>query len=293
MDVFLSWSGERSLSVAEAFREWLPSVIQALNPYFTPRDIDKGQRWSNEIAEKLEKSQFGLIFVTKENVDAPWVLFEAGALSKNIGLSKVCPVLLDLKPTDISGPLVQFQTSSFEKTEIRKLLGSINDALAGESLNEKTLDKVFEKWWPELESSVNNALNKSSEDTNEELRSDRDIIEEILRISRHNRYKSFETRNKLLETMIEHPVSYDEDTRSIKVWFRPGAPYEIYLEQLTSGSELIDFAFQMNRKGVCKAEHIKAFLDCIEDLTDRYFQKNAQGIFCPSGINKEVQWPSK
>ena len=50
MKVFLSWSGELSHKVALAFREWLPNVIQSIEPYVSSEDIDKGARWSAEMA---------------------------------------------------------------------------------------------------------------------------------------------------------------------------------------------------------------------------------------------------
>jgi len=292
MDVFISWSGEKSRKAAEAIRGWLPNVIQAVNPYFTPTDIDKGQRWSQEIAGKLNQSQFGIILLTKENLNAPWILFEAGALSKNIELSHICPVLLDLKPIDLTGPLVQFQASQFEKNEIRKLLESINNSLEDLSLSEKTLDSVFNKWWPDLEIEINNILSEDTDELMDQVRSERDLIEEILRLVREGTYSSFEPSNKPYEKVSYKPVSYDERTRTIKVWLNENRPYEIGLDRIDSGSELMDFVLQINGKGICKADHIKAFLDCIEELTDRYFSNNAQGIFCPGGNNIiNVKWP--
>jgi hypothetical protein len=46
-------------------------------------DIDKGTRGLPAIAQQLEETQFGLICLTPESMNAPWLLFEAGALSKS------------------------------------------------------------------------------------------------------------------------------------------------------------------------------------------------------------------
>lgn len=188
MKVFISWSGDLSKELAEILRDWLPSVIQSIRPFFTPSDIEKGARWSNEISKELEESQIGIFCLTKENLSKPWIMFEAGALSKQIGTSKVCPILFDVDNADIVGPLVQFQTVQFRQDDIRKLIETLNKSVKDNPLDKKVLDNVFEKWWPDLESNVQKILEKHRESNNNnskiESRSDREILEEILELSR-------------------------------------------------------------------------------------------------------------
>lgn len=109
MKVFISWSGKYSQELGEAFRNWLPSVLQSVRPYFTPNDIEKGARWGTDIASELQESKIGLFCLTRDNLQSPWIMFEAGAISKVVGEASVCPILFELDPTDISGPLNQFQ----------------------------------------------------------------------------------------------------------------------------------------------------------------------------------------
>ena len=111
MKVFLSWSGHKSHQVALVLRDWLPSVIQSIMPYVSSEDIDKGARWSTDIAKELEDSTYGILCVTKENLEAPWLLFEAGALSKMMDKSSVCPFIFDLKRAEVKGPILQFQST--------------------------------------------------------------------------------------------------------------------------------------------------------------------------------------
>ncbi len=177
--VFLSWSMTRSESVAQAFRDWLPSVLQNIRPYYTPDDIGKGSRWASEIRGELEASDFGIIFLTPENLASPWILFEAGALSK-LEKSKVAPLLLGLEPTDVSGPLSQLQLTKFNKDECFKLIKSLNRALEGLALEPTVLTNVFDKWWPDLEEKVEAAMASNPAGSSANRRPDRDLLEEVL-----------------------------------------------------------------------------------------------------------------
>ena len=47
-------------------------------------DIEKGARWENEISLRLAESDLGIICLTPDNLEEPWVLFEAGALAKKL-----------------------------------------------------------------------------------------------------------------------------------------------------------------------------------------------------------------
>ncbi|OGP20053.1 MAG: hypothetical protein A2054_01250 [Deltaproteobacteria bacterium GWA2_55_10] len=206
MKVFISWSGEKSKHLGEAFREWLPSVIQAVKPYFSPDDISKGSRWNTEISKELEDSKIGLIMLTPDNLEAPWVMFECGALSKNIDKSKVCPILFEVKPVDIQGPLVQFQASLFTKQDIRKIVKMINDILGEHSLASHVFDSVFEMWWPKLNEKVESIL-KRDPAVEKELRTEKDLLIEILNISRtlskEIRPRVFNVNPRMIEELLD------------------------------------------------------------------------------------------
>jgi len=184
MKVFVSWSGKDSRKFGEALRDWLPTVLQFVKPYFTPSDIEKGSRWKAEIAGELESSKIGIICVTRENLHSDWVLFEAGALSKSLESSRVCPILFGIKNTDLAGPLKQFQTTEFNKNDFKKLVSAINNNYGENKLKEKILEPAFEKWWPELEIKVNDIFAKLGQADEEPIREDRDLLEEILELSR-------------------------------------------------------------------------------------------------------------
>ena len=112
MKVFLSWSGEPSKSLAYVFGKWLPLLFHTLDVFYSP-DIDKGQRWSQEITSNLEMCDIGIIFLTQENLQRPWILYEAGALSKKARESRAMTFLFEVKSIDVKEPLSQFQHTVF------------------------------------------------------------------------------------------------------------------------------------------------------------------------------------
>jgi hypothetical protein len=111
------------------------------------------------------------------------MIFEAGAISKSLDASKVCPILFGIDNSDFKGPLTQFQTSQFSKVDIRKLLRTINNNLGEQKLDDKVLDEVFDMWYPRLETKILKILEDYNVE-NRSIRDDRELLEEILGIVR-------------------------------------------------------------------------------------------------------------
>jgi hypothetical protein len=151
-NVFISWSGPRSKSAAQALKEWLPLVVPTANPFMSATDIDKGTRWREEVATALDTMKAGIICLTPENLTAEWLLFEAGALSKTYDpKTRVWTYLLaDLKTQHLTDPLAMFQATTAEKEETRKLIHSINNNLDA-PVPERRVNHLFDKLWPDLE----------------------------------------------------------------------------------------------------------------------------------------------
>lgn len=205
MKVFISWSGNKSHKVGLIFRDWLPSVIQNLEPYVSSEDIDKGARWSTDIAKELEDSTFGILCVTKENLHAPWLSFEAGALSKTMDKAFVSPFLFDIKRSEVNGPILQFQSTIFNKEDIKKLVYTLNKACGEGGLQENRLEKAFGVWYPTLETELNKLRDVSESDESEIISEDHSstILEEILELSRDNQKLLRNPDPKILENTEE------------------------------------------------------------------------------------------
>lgn len=146
--VFLSWSGDRSRAVATALRDWIPLVLERAEPWHSDT-IDAGRRWNGDIASRLRACNLGIICVTPENREKPWLLFEAGALSKSLEDARVMTYLFDLAPEEITSPLADFQAKSADKAGTLDVVRSINSVLA-EPREDSVLLKVFDSCWPML-----------------------------------------------------------------------------------------------------------------------------------------------
>ncbi len=163
-------------------------VIQSIKPYVSSEDIDKGARWSSDIARELDESTFGIIIITPDNLDAPWLNFETGALSKTIDKAYVSPFLFRMKRSEVQGPLLQFQSTIYDKEDLGKLLATINNRLDGnERLDENQIKKSFEVWWPQLQQ-VLDGIEEPKEAKNKKSHDDEkhqgQILEELLELTR-------------------------------------------------------------------------------------------------------------
>lgn len=193
MKIFVSWSGNLSKEVATAIRDWLPYVINNVQIFLSSEDISIGSRWWLEISQALEESNFGVLCLTKENVNKPWILFEAGALAKALGQSLVCPILIDItKPSDVVGPLSQFQSFQPTEQDFYKFVALINNSLEDSALDPERLKNSFSKWWPDLKQRIDEAReisNKQStiQDTVNQApnRDTREVLEEVLQLCRN------------------------------------------------------------------------------------------------------------
>ena len=106
------------------------------------------------IGAELEKSDFGIVCLIPENLTKPWLMFEAGALSKKLSAAKVVPFLLGVEPSDLSnGPLAQFQVIPFDKEQVWNLILTLEESPNPDFI-EQDLHPTFDTLWPNLEAAL-------------------------------------------------------------------------------------------------------------------------------------------
>lgn len=238
MKVFISWSKSLSQECALILRDWIKCTLQASKPWMSSEDLDKGTVWFNQISSELSETSIGIICLTKENKNNPWILFESGALAKGLEEQRVYTLLIDLKPKDIEPPLSQFNHTTPNKTEMKKLLVSINKQLS-EPLEDKILDGVFEIYWPQFDKDFKTAIKKHpvGQVEEEETRSSDDLLSEILSITRN----------------LDRRIKNVEDTPSLHPARRKRLRAKDSSIEIAARSELEERIFDCVKKGLSPA----------------------------------------
>ncbi len=125
-------------------------------------------------------------------------------------LANVCCILFNLDSADFTGPLTSFQAPKFDKKDFNKLLTTINNTGGESKLESPVLNDVFEMWWPKLEAKIKAILDAHVNHEENNLRSEREILEEVLVLTRMNAKRlprcgevSKETVQRLLDIVHE------------------------------------------------------------------------------------------
>ncbi|PPS23455.1 hypothetical protein BVY11_30005 [Pseudomonas amygdali pv. morsprunorum] len=158
MKVFISWSGEKSRIVADLMSVWIKCVIQASEPWISTKHIDRGALWFSEINDKLRDVSVGIVCLTMENKDRPWILFETGALAKGISSNRICTFLIDLEPGDLTDPLAQFNHTKANRSDMFELVKTLNACLDERRLDDAVLLRAFDVYWPSFEKDFTEAV---------------------------------------------------------------------------------------------------------------------------------------
>ena len=152
--VFISWSGGRAETIAKAFHEFLPDVVNAIQPFLSGSDIDKGTRWRDVLAGSLLESSCAIVCLTRDSLGSPWVAFETGAISRAAGgpdgaKARIWTYLIDVTRKDLLlTPFAEYQSTEPTETDTLSLVRSIN-ALSPDSTSTESLSRKFSRvFWP-------------------------------------------------------------------------------------------------------------------------------------------------
>ncbi len=169
--IFISWSGSPSREVAILLESYLKIWIPFPNVEWflsssTESGIESGDRFMRTLDKNLQESDFGILVLTKNNIDSPWILFEAGAISKNVEISKVVPFLINRDINDIEKPLNSFHYVDLEEDKILKLIITITKYIfSGKEISVELkiqLENKLRNTWEKFISSINQCINDNT-----------------------------------------------------------------------------------------------------------------------------------
>ncbi|MFD7660439.1 toll/interleukin-1 receptor domain-containing protein [Actinosynnema sp. NPDC059797] len=237
MKVFISWSGEPSRNFALFLRTWLRQVVQAIKPWMSDEDIAKGSRNMVELGKELEEAEFGIVVLTRQNLGAPWINFEAGAISKSVGQASLVPLLLDVRKSDIVGPLAQFQAADAgDERDMFRLVDQMNRKLSA-PLEPDILDRALRMNLPAFAAELERFHHASSTQHGPVSRRDeRDVMDEILLIVRQLQAGATQKGEARLYPPVVRtenpPGSWQEKLRALDLALAEGrVSADVYREQ--------------------------------------------------------------
>ena len=151
--IFLCWSKRRSRSIATAWAALLPEVIKDIQPIVST-EFQKGKEWSMLLRRDLDEARTGIVFLTPENVDAPWIHFEAGALATAVGRRNgdVFTYVYGFDAGQLAGPLSAYHSTVATRVDTQRLVRD----LCAELDRDPPDEAAYSAWWVKLEEALSN-----------------------------------------------------------------------------------------------------------------------------------------
>lgn len=154
-NVFLSWSGNKSKDMAQIFSYYLPYILQGRTCFFSPDEIPKGVGWYQYIGEALKNAECGIVFLTRDNISNPWILFEGGGLFSK---GRVNVLLCDMGKEDANNHIwANINLTSVDEAEVYKMIQSLYASTRLE-FSEDVLKANFNRYWPTMKEAFDKVL---------------------------------------------------------------------------------------------------------------------------------------
>ena len=176
MSVFICWSGDRSHALAKRLETLLHDTLRSLGPddVFVSDDIDKGATWFESLEDRLEEAAAGIVCLTAENLNSPWMHFEAGALARRLSsrdqkrhasskkpkprndATRLFPLLMGVSGAQLQGPLGAYQGTNVTQADLGRMIKSIGSVLGHEPirLNRKRNTIIRDSVWKKFERDI-------------------------------------------------------------------------------------------------------------------------------------------
>lgn len=202
--VFISCTKNLSRECAKVLRDWIKYVSNTDTPLLSSRTNDKVGYWLSDHSDDLIDIKTGIVCISKDNINSPWLVFELGALISRLGKNNVFTFLIDVDPEELEMPFSLVDSIRPNKEGMRKLLYALNFELGVKGLHKRILDQLFDACWPWFEENFNHKLTSFAVNLSERQKaaSQNEDAEEAVypRHSLGNRLKLMNLRNRQLQS---------------------------------------------------------------------------------------------
>jgi len=167
--IFISWSCDISKEIAKNIKNVFEKFIfenTGLICFVSDLDIASGKDWWEKINLELKSCKLGILCITKENFNAPWIYYEAGALlAKNI---PVIPLLFNCNIDALNkSPFNSKQCVDFYNAQkFQQMLNDINTEMKLLELSETQKNSIFVDGYNKLKLDLSPVLKKLKEINN-------------------------------------------------------------------------------------------------------------------------------
>lgn len=156
MKIFLSWSGD--VYYAKIFKQELQKVFPTLD-IFVSADIKSGNVSPTDIMDSLKNADYGVVFLTENNHDKPWIIFETGALMSstyNNG-GRLLPIALgDFQLAELVEPLRSLQVCRFNDDVKSDVFDDLFDTIEKKSGLKPESDHSLQSFFRNVKGIFNN-----------------------------------------------------------------------------------------------------------------------------------------
>ena len=155
--IFISWAGDNSKIIALKLKQVLEEQIFQgcdLQCFVSEVNIQAGDNWWSTINKEFRSCALGIAIVTKENIGAPWLYFEAGAI---IARDKpLIPLLFNCEHKDLEHtPLATKYMANFSNyKQFEAMVKRINKIFDNLQTNPKALNAVVSSGYTWLDTEL-------------------------------------------------------------------------------------------------------------------------------------------
>lgn len=161
--IFISWSGDNSKEIAVSLKNILQNSVfkdTGLECFVSDIDISSGDDWWSKIKAELKKCKLGIVCITKENIRAPWIYFESGAMvARDL---KLIPLLIncDIKSLNNTPISSKHMVDFYNLEKFKNMIKTINAELQLLTIANSNLDVIAKKGYDQLCSELTPTLRK-------------------------------------------------------------------------------------------------------------------------------------